>query len=132
MAAIMYATITIFYVSLLGILLMIFLKRREVLSGKPSLMSKIGAGTDHVFAAIFASIKKGASYMNRKTFVAFMHWLAFYVLKAARSVYVEAKFRFISNPQGKKLIDAVRGRGEISDHGASFFLRRIADETPRR
>jgi hypothetical protein len=107
---------------------MILLKRHEVKTGKPSLISRIGSGTDHVFQAVFSAVGSALSYINKHTFTAIAHVVAFYILKHIRMVYVEVKHRFITNPQGKKLIDAVRGRGEVSDHGASFYLRRIAPE----
>lgn len=122
----MYTLITIFYVSLLGMMALVLLKRHEVKTGKPSLVSKIGAGSDHIFSAVFTTAGKGISYLNKHTFIALGHLIAFYVLKTLRKPYVEMKHRFISHPQGKKLIDAVRGRGEVTDHGASIYLRRIA------
>ena len=121
----MYTLITIFYASLLGMGLMIVLKSREAKTGKPNLISRIGAGTDHVFQAIFSAWNRGFSYLNKHTFKAIAYAAAFHILKYIRGIYVEIKDLFISNPHGKKLIDAVRGRGEVSDHGASFYLRRI-------
>jgi hypothetical protein len=107
---------------------MVLLKRREIATGRQSVVSRVGSGTDHLFQAIFAFVSKALSYINKHTFAAIAHTVAFYILKNVRNVYVNVKHRFISNPQGKKLIDAVRGRGEVTDHGASFFLRRIAPE----
>ena len=107
---------------------MVLLKRHEVKTGFPSIVSKVGAGSDHVFQAVYSTIRHGLSYLNRRTFIAVLQWLAFHVLKLFRTLYVEVKHRFISTTHGKKLIDAVRGRGELSDHGASFFLRHIAAE----
>ncbi len=107
---------------------MILLKRREVMTGKPSIVSRIGSDTDHIFHAIFSAVGKALSYINKHTFAALAHLVAVFILKHVRNVYVHFKHRFISNPQGKKLIDAVRGRGEVTDHGASFYLRRIAPE----
>ena len=124
----MYTLIILFYVSLLGIALMFLLKRREVRTGSPSLLSRLGRGTDHAFSVVFATVRRGFSYLNRRTFVALAHWIAYHLLFRVRKVYVELKHTFISHPQGKKLIDAVRGRGAISDHGASFYLRRIASD----
>ncbi len=124
----MYTLITIFYASLLAIILMVLLKRREVRSGHPSLVSRLGRGSDHFFHAIFSAVGKAFSYLNKHTFVALGHWVAFHVLVHIRKVYVEIKSRAIANPHGKKILDAVRGRGEIRDHGASFYLRRISDK----
>jgi len=128
----MYTLIIIFYVSLVAMVAMLLLKRREVLTGRPSIVSKIGAGTDHIFQASFAAVGHGLSYFNRHTFKALAQIAAFHALKFVRRIYVEIKDRFISHPQGKKLIDAVRGRGEVSDTGASFYLRRIAADQPKR
>jgi len=122
----MYTLITIFYISLLSIVAMIFLKRREVRTGRASIISRLGAGSDHVFQSIFASVRTFFSYWNRRTFVALLHWLSYHLLFHTRKIYVEAKDKFIKNPHGKKLMDAVRGRGEVKNHGASFYLRRIS------
>jgi hypothetical protein len=122
----MYTLITIFYVSLVGMTLLVVLKRREAISGHPSIVSRFGSGTDHIFQAVFSRVGRAISYVNKHTFIAMGHLIAFHVLKFVRGFYVELKHRFISNPQGKKLIDAVRGRGELRADGASFYLRRIA------
>ncbi len=126
----MYSLISIFYVSPIGMAAMLFFKRREVVSGKESFFSKAGAGSDHVFQAAHSHIRRALSYVNRRTFAALAHWIAYHVLFAIRSVYVEAKAKTLSTQSGKKLIDAVRGRGEVKDHGASFYLRRISADHP--
>lgn len=127
----MYTLISIFYISLLAMAVMVLLKRREVKTGVPSLVSKVGAGSDHVFQAAYATVRHSLSYVNRRTFVALMQYVAFHILKASRTFYVEIKHRFISTTHGKRLIDAVRGRGEVQHHGASFFLRQIAADSRR-
>ena len=124
----MYTPIIIFYVALAGIVGMILLKRREMVSGSPSLVSRAGAGSDHIFHAVFDAVRRGLSHINRKTFLAGIHWIAVKVLFYVRKVYVEIKDRALAHPHGKKLIDAVRGRGEVKDHGASFYLRKISDK----
>lgn len=129
---IMYTSITIFYISLVGIILMIFLKSREVKTGRPSVMSRFGRGSDHIFSAVFGGAKKFWSYLNRRTFIALAQWIAFHVLYHIRKVYVEIKHRALLNPHSKKVIDMVRGRGEVRDHGASFYLRRISLHSDKR
>ncbi|MEI8328001.1 MAG: hypothetical protein WCG02_02590 [Candidatus Taylorbacteria bacterium] len=124
----MYTLISIFYISLIGAIGMLLMKRREIKGGKPSLISKLGRGTDHFFQTIFTAVKRFISYINKHTFIVLAQWMAFHVLKRVRNVYVAIKHRFITNPHGKKLIDAVRGRGEVKNHGASFYLRRISDK----
>ena len=124
----MYTLITLFYISIVGIMVMLLLKRREVKTGHPSIISRLGRGSDNFFHAIFGGFKKFFSYINKHTFVAIAHWMAFHTLKQTRNVYVEMKSRALQNPHGKKMLDAVRGRGEVKDHGASFYLRRISDK----
>ncbi|MEK7609989.1 MAG: hypothetical protein AAB470_02625 [Patescibacteria group bacterium] len=124
----MYTLIAIFYVSLIAIIVMVLLKRHEVKTSKPCIISRLSRGSDHFFHSIFANIRKSSSYVNRHTFVALAHWIAVHVLVRIRNVYVEIKSSFLANPHGKKIMDAVRGRGEISDHGASFYLRRISEK----
>lgn len=124
----MYAIITIFYISFLLIILMILLKRREVRTGHPSLVSRLGRGSDHIFHAVFGTVGKGWSYINKHTFLALTHWVAFHILVRIRNVYVQIKASFLSMPQGKRMLDAVRGRGQIKNHGASFYLRRISEK----
>ena len=105
---------------------MLMFKRREIMTGKQSVVSQVGAGSDHVFQAVFGTVRQGLSYVNRRTFIMIAHWIAYHVLKGVRHVYVEIKSQTLANPHGKRLIDAVRGRGEVKAHGASFYLRRIS------
>jgi hypothetical protein len=107
---------------------MILLKRHEVKSGRPTIISRLGRGSDHIFHAVFDTVGNAWSYFNKHTFVALAHWIAFHILFRTRKVYVEVKSRAIANPQGKKMLDAVRGRGEVKNHGASFYLRRISEK----
>ena len=125
----MYTLIIIFYASFLAMLAMILLKRREVKTGNPSLISRMGRRSDNLFHDIYSTGAAVIAYINKHTFIAIAQWMAFHVLVHVRKVYVEIKHRTLSNPHGKKVIDAVRGRGHVTDHGASFYLRRIsADE----
>lgn len=124
----MYTLIIIFYASLLAMVVMVWLKRSEARSGRPSAISRLGRGSDHIFAAIFSSVRRFISYINRHTLIALAQWVAFHILVHIRKVYVELKHRALSTPHGKKMLDAVRGRGEVTDHGASFYLRRISGD----
>jgi len=107
---------------------MILFKRHEIKTSKPSLFSRLGRGSDHIFLAIFGAVHKGISYVNKHTFITVAQWLTFHVLVRVRKVYVEIKHHALANPHGKRMIDAIRGRGEIKDHGASFYLRKIAEK----
>ncbi|MEN9524327.1 MAG: hypothetical protein RL536_396 [Candidatus Parcubacteria bacterium] len=124
----MYILIGIFYLSLVIIASMLLLKRREVKTGHPSLVSRLGQGSDHIFHAVLSAISKGWSFLNKHTFVAIAHWIAFHILVHIRNVYVSIKASFLANPQGKRMLDAVRGRGQVTNHGASFYLRRISEK----
>jgi preprotein translocase subunit SecG len=124
----MYTLIIIFYASFLGIITMLLLKRREVKTGKRSILSRMGAGADRLFNAIFGAVKQGFSYFNKHTFIAISQWIAFHVLLRIRNIYVELKHRALVNPHTRKVIDAVRGRGEVRKEGVSLYLRRISTE----
>ena len=106
---------------------MVYNKHYEIRTGKPSFISRWGRKTDVFFDEIFMIVRKGLSYLNRRTFVALVQWIAFHILLRVRAIYVQLKHEFISHPHGKKMIDAVRGRGEIKNHGASFYLRKIGE-----
>lgn len=124
----MYTLITIFGISFVSIILMVLLKRHEIKSGHPTIISRLGRGSDNFFHKIFGIVRNALSYINKHTFVALAHWVAFHILVHVRKVYVQIKSSFLANPQGKKMLDAVRGRGEVKDHGASFYLRRISEK----
>ena len=126
----MYTLITIFYVSVLGMVAMVLFKRQEVMTGRQSVVSRVGAGSDHVFQAVFTSARHALSYVNRRTFIMLAHWIAYHVLFNVRRVYVEVKSQALATTHGKKLLDAVRGRGEVKSDGASFYLRRISADHP--
>lgn len=107
---------------------MIMIKRREVLSGQRTNLSSLGSSLDNTLHNLSQRIRLGIRYFNRKTLFAIFNILAYHVLLRVRKIYVEIKHRTLLNPHGKKLIDAVRGRGEVRNHGASFYLRRISDK----
>ena len=124
----MYSLIIPFYLSFAGIITMVLLKRHEINSGKATVVSRLGQRSDHMFHSIFASIKRATSRFNKHSFIAVAQWISFHILFHTRNVYVDLKDRALSNPHSKKVIDAVRGRGEITPQGASFYLRRISDK----
>ena len=128
----MYLLITIFYLSFIGIVVMLVLKRNELKNGKSNFISRFSKKTDHIFQTIFDGVSDFLSYINKHTFVAIAHWLAVHALFRIRKVYVHAKQRTLDNHHGRKIIDAVRGRGEVKNHGASFYLRRISEDKGNR
>ncbi len=107
---------------------MIYIKSQEVKTGKLSIFSRIFSDTDLFFNKLFESTKRGISYFNKHTFIVVSQWIAFHVLYRIRKVYVDVKHEALLNPHSRKVIDAVRGRGEVRKEGASFYLRRISNE----
>jgi len=120
----MYILISIFYISLVGIIAMILFKRHEL---KKDNLSNDNSAIEHALSKLFKRIQYSIKLINRKTFVALIQYITFHILYRIRKIYVEIKHRTLLNPHGKKMIDAVRGRGEVKNHGASFYLRRISD-----
>lgn len=122
----MYILIVTFYTSFLGSISMVLLKHRESKTGHPTILSRLGKGADYTFQGIFSKVRVFISYINRRTFIIIGQLIAFHVLLRIRGVYVEIKHRTLANPHGRKVLDAVRGRGEVKKHGASLYLRRIS------
>jgi hypothetical protein len=124
----MYTTIALFYGSLILMMFMVMLKAREVRTGHPTITSRIFASSDHFFSRIFMAVRRTISYANRHTFISLVHWIAYHILRHIRAWYIELQLRAYQNPHGKKVIDAVRGRGEVRRHGSSVYLKRISNE----
>jgi hypothetical protein len=124
----MYTTIGMFYGSLILMALMVMLKAREVRTGHPTVTSKIFSGSDHFFSAIFTKFRTVISYANKHTFIAFVQWIAYHILRHIRTWYIELRERAHEYPHTRKVIDAVRGRGEVTKHGSSVYLKRISNE----
>ena len=122
----MYILVASFYISLLGIISMIVLKRFELRSANTNSSANVSS-LEIRLQNIYNSINRSLKMLNRKTFIALAQYITFHILYRIRKVYVELKHRALMNPHGKKMIDAIRGRGEINKHGASFYLRRISD-----
>lgn len=123
-----YATI-IFYVSFLGIIGMLWMKRIEVKREKKSILSRIGAPMDTVVSDVYDSVRFVISHINVHNSIVAVQWVAFHVLSAARRSYMRARELAHSHPHSKKVIDMVTGRGELNQNGgASFYLKRIGEE----
>lgn len=119
----MYLLIITFYISLIGIIAMILIKRGEIKKGKSFLAE---SSIEKRLVKIYTEIVKFFKMFNKHTFIALSQYITFHLLFRIRKVYVEMKHRVLLNPHGKRMIDAVRGRGEVKNHGASFYLRRIS------
>jgi hypothetical protein len=103
---------------------MILLKRRELKNNHSSTSDN---AIEKTLSKLFGHIQYSIKLLNKKTFAALVQYITFHILFRIRKVYVEIKHRTLLNPHGKRMIDAVRGRGEVKNHGASFYLRRISD-----
>lgn len=123
-----YVLIALFYAAFLGIIGMIALKRREVRTGRESVISRLGKGSDRFFHYIFSSVRQGFSYFNKKTLIAIAQLVAYHVLVRLNNIFLSLKEKALANPHSRKVIDAVRGRADVRYEGASFYLRRIADK----
>ena len=127
MSAFLDTTIISFYVSILAIFGMIGFKAIEIRSGKRMLISRIADSTNHIFHNMFATVKKLISFLNKKTAIALIQWIAYHVLSWARSTYIWAYKKAHAHGPSKKVIDMVRGRGEVSKNGGtSFYLKSIS------
>jgi len=124
----MYTAIIIFYITLLCMILMIYGKARELKTGHPTMISRIFATTDHFFHGVAFSVRRGISYINRHTFIALAQLIAYYILRHLRSWYIAVHMKIYENPHGRKVIDMVRGKGEVKNHGASAYLKRISNK----
>jgi hypothetical protein len=124
----MYTIIGIFYGSLLLMMFMVMLKAREVRTGHPTVTSRMFSSMDHFFSGIFFVVRRTISYANKHTLISLVQWIAYHILRHIRAWYIELRLRAYENPHGKKVIDAVRGRGEVRKHGSSVYLKRISNE----
>jgi hypothetical protein len=122
----MTATIS-FFVSFLGIIGMIVLKARRLRMETRSHFKFVSEKVDHKIRAVFASIRTFFGYFNRKSAVALVQWIAYHILSWIRSIYLWLHDKAHAHPPSKKVIDMVRGRGEIEETGgASFYLKNLA------
>ncbi len=122
----MYILISIFYISLMGIIAMILLKKAEMKNGDDYFTSKIESTVELALSKVYSKILDIIKLFNRRTFIALAQYITYHLLFRIRKIYVEIKYRTLQNPHGKRMIDAIRGRGEVKNHGASFYLRRIS------
>lgn len=128
MSAFLDTTIISFYLSLLGILGMIGFKVLEIRSGKKSWISKLADKTNHIVHRYFAHFKRLTSYINRKAALALIQWIAYHVLTWARNIYIWIYKKAHAHPPSKKVIDMVRGKGEVNRNGgSSFYLKSISE-----
>lgn len=118
-----------FYVSLIGIVGMISIKSVEINSGKKSWVSRLSDNTNHLVHDAYDRTRTFISYINRKSALALVQWIAYHILSWAREFYIWAYHKAHAHAPSKKVIDMVRGKGkEYKGGGASFYLKRISEE----
>jgi len=126
----MYISMILFYISLAGIIGMMWHKSFELRNNKRSWFSLFAERFDHRVHAAYASVRTFLSYFNRKTAVALVEWMAVHILSWLRSAYIWMHRKAHAHPPSKKVIDMVRGRGEVeSKSGASFYFKRLGEES---
>jgi hypothetical protein len=126
------STILIFFLALLAIIGMLVLKAVEMRTGKQSVVAKMSAGVDPHVQAVHDTTKDVIRKFNRHTLVASIQWLAVHILSWLRGVYIKLYHLAHRYPHSKKVIDMVRGKGEVNrNNGSSFFLKQIDQEVTK-
>ena len=126
----MIAVITIFYLSFILMIAMLWMKRLELVAGKKYFLSNLADNNDHIFEKLHGDIRTIVSYFNKHTFIAFIQWVAAGILLWLRNLYIKLFHIARKYPHSKKVIDMVQGRGEANGNGgASFFLKKISDDS---
>lgn len=123
----------IFLIALLGIVGMLVLKARELKSGHKNFLSRAGESTDQHVHAAYDATRHFLSYFNRHTAIALAQWVAAHVLSYLRRAYIWGYHLAHRHPHSKKVIDMVRGKGEVDPNGngtSSAFLNHISKNAP--
>lgn len=125
------SSIIAFYISFIGIIGMIGIKSRELKSGRKSFISRLSDHTNHIVHDYYARIVVFIKYINRRSALALIQWIAYHVLTWARNLYIWAYRKAHAHAPSKKVIDMVRGKGEIKRNtGSSFYLKSISGNEP--
>lgn len=121
-------TVTIsFFVSLLGIVGMLVLKARRLKMDARSKFSFVSEKVDGKIRVAFGGVRTFFSYFNRKSAVALLQWIAYHILSWMRSLFLWLQEKAHAHPHSRKVIDMVRGKGELDmTGGASFYLKNLA------
>ncbi len=119
-----------FSVSLVGIIAMIALKERRLRMDTRSKFSFVSNKVDGKIRLTYSHARTFISYFNRKSAIALVQWIAYHILSWARALYIWAHKKAHAHPPSKKVIDMVRGKGEVDKiGGASFYLKKISDDS---
>lgn len=122
------ASIIFFFVSLAFIITMVVIKSMEIQKGKKYFFSRLAEKTDHLFQKVYTAIKDAISYVNKHNLIALLQIIAYHILSWIRKGYLKVHAKAHAHPHSKKVIDMVKGKGEVHKGGASFYLKRISEE----
>jgi hypothetical protein len=123
------SSILSFYIAMITIIGMISFKSAELKSGKKSWVSRLSDKTNHRVYYYYGSIKLFISYINRKSALALVQWIAYHILTWARNAYIWAYHKAHAHAPSKKVIDMVRGKVEVNRNGgSSFYLKSISKD----
>src|SRR5574343_22966 len=118
-----------FYVSLIAIITMISVKSKELKSGNRSFISRFADNTNHLVHDFYNSLKRIVMYINRKNAIALFQWIAYHILTWIREFYIWLRKIAHMHPPSKKVLDLVRGKGEVNKNGgSSIYLKIISDD----
>ena len=72
--------IVAFYISIIGIVIMLVLKNRELSMGKQSVIARLGERTDSTFQATWIKVRYYFAHVNATNAIGSVQWLAFHFL----------------------------------------------------
>lgn len=121
--------IVAFYISVLGIVIMLVLKNRELSLGKQSFVARLGSRTDSTVHDVWGKFRYYMAHVNATNAIGSVQWVAFHFLSFLKKMYIKIHEMAYGNPHSKKVIDMVKGRGVEHTRGAaSFFLKKISED----
>ena len=107
---------------------MLWFKAMELRSGKTNWVLKAVNIMNHKVHDGYVWIKEKIAMINKRTAIVLIQWIAYHILSWARELYIWAHKRAHAHPHSKRVIDMVRGRGEVKKNGGvSFYLRSIGE-----
>ncbi len=108
---------------------MIGIKAIEIRSGKKSWISSLAELTNENFHDAYRWFRKMISYVNRRSIIMLVQWIAYHILSWAKEGYIWLHNKAHAYPHSKRVLDMVKGKGEVNKNGgASIYLKRISDE----
>lgn len=114
-------TLAIFYISLFGLIAVIYMKALEIFKNRKMFLGKLGSATDHIVLDLWHLIKNTISHINIKNFIKFFVIIWKYLVKMS----VKVKRR-LDGRQPKFLIK--QDRGVFKNNGSvSFFLKNVSE-----